>query len=95
MTILCTQAKSNKWGLCRCGQRETSELSYANKMDQCQDVSSPTPPLLPSTDRSYQTPPVEMVTQLVPIPEEVQLPSPMLSEEGPIPIPPPHATTPG
>ena len=95
MTILCAQAESNKWGLCHCGQWATSELSYANEMDQRQDMSSPMPPLLPSTDQSYQTPPVEMVTQLMPIPEEVQLPSPTSSEEGPIPIPLPRATTPG
>ena len=85
-------------GLCRCGQRATSELSYAEEMDQRQDTSSPTPPSSPSsppTDGSYQTPVTESVTRLVPIPEEVHLPSPTSSEEEPIPVPPPRAVTPG
>ena len=38
---------------------------------------------------------MESVTRLVPVPEEVQLPSPTSSEEEAIPIPPPHAATPG
>ena len=62
-------------------------------MDQRQDASSLTPPLLPPTDGSYQTPPVESMTRLVPAPEEVQLPSPTSSEDAPIPVPPPRATT--
>ena len=41
------------------------------------------------------TPPVDSVAMLVPIPEEVQLPLPTPSKEMPIPVPPPHATTPG
>ena len=81
--------------MCRCGQRATSELSYAEEMDQRQDASSPTPPLSPPTDGSYQTPVTESVTHLVPVPEEVQLPSPTSSEEEAIPVPPPRATTPG
>ena len=63
MTILCAQANSNERGLCCCGQRATSELSYAEEMDQRQDVSSLSVPLSsPPTDRSYRTPPVEEVT---------------------------------
>ena len=65
-------------------------------MDQRQDASSPTPPSSsPPTDGSYQTPVTESVTRLVPVPEDVQLPSPTSSEEEAIPIPPPRATTPG
>ena len=87
--------ESNERGLCRCGRRATSELSYAEEMDQRQDASSPTPPLSLPTDGSYQTPVTKSVTRLVLVPEEVQLPSPTSSEEEPIPIPPPRATTPG
>ena len=95
MTILRTQVEANEQGLCRCGRRATSELSYAEEMDQRQDASSPSPPLLPPTDWSYQTPVMESVTCLVPVPEYVQLPSPTTSEEEVIPVPPPRATTPG
>ena len=63
-------------------------------MDQRQDASSPSPPSSPPTDGSYQTPVTESVTRLVPVPEDVQLPSPTSSEEVPIPVPPPRATTP-
>ena len=63
--------------------------------DQRQDASSPSPPSSPPTDGSYQTPVTESVTRLVPVPEEVQLPSPTTSEEEPIPVPPPRAPTPG
>ena len=95
MTILRAQVESNERGLCRCGQRATSELSYAEEMDQRQDASSPlVPPSSPPTDRSYRTPPVEE-NCLVPVPKEVQLPSPTSSKEVTIPVPPPHATTPG
>ena len=90
--------ESNERGLCRCGRRATSELSYADEIDQGQDASSPSPPLSPSsppTDGSYQTPVTESVTRLVPVPEDVQLPSPTSSEQEPIPVPPPRATTPG
>ena len=80
--------------MCRCGQRATSELSYAEEMDQRQDASSPSPPSSPPTDGSYQTPVTESVTRLVPVPEDVQLPSPTSSEEVPIPMPPPRASTP-
>ena len=95
MTILQAQVESNERGLCRCGQRATSELSYAEEMDQRQDASLPSPPSLPPTNGSYQTPVMESVTRLIPVPEEVQLPSPTSSKEEPIPIPPPRATTPG
>ena len=95
MTILRAQVESNERGLCRCGQRATSELSYAEEMDQRQDASSLSPPSSPPTDGSYQTPVTESVTCLVPVPEDVQLPSPTSSEEVPIPVPPPRATTPG
>ena len=81
MTILWAQVESSERGLCRCGQRATSELSYAEEMDQRQDASSPTPPSLPPTDGLYQTPVTESVTRLVPVPEDVQLPSPTSSEE--------------
>ena len=87
--------ESNERGLCRCGQQATSELSYAEEMDQRQDASSPSPPSSPPTDGSYQTPVTESVTRLVPVPEDVQLPSPTSSEEEAIPVPPPRATTPG
>ena len=95
MTILRAQVEANERGLCRCGRRATSELSYAEEMDQRQDASSISPPSSPPTDGSYQTPVTESVTRLVPIPEDVQLPSPTSSEEAPIPIPPPRAPTPG
>ena len=81
--------------MCCCGRWATSELSYAEEMDQRQDASSPSPPLSPPTDGSYQTPVTESVTRLVPVPEDVQLPSPTTSEEEPIPVPPPRASTPG
>ena len=95
MTILRAQVESQERGLRRCGQRATSELSYAEEMDQRQDASSPTPPSSPPTDGSYQTPVTESVTHPIPVPEGVQLPSPTSSEEVPIPVPPPRATTPG
>ena len=95
MTILHAQVEANERGLCRCGRRATSELSYAEEMDQRQDASSPSPLSSPPTDGSYQTPATESVTRLVPVPEEVQLPSPTSSEEVPIPVPPPRASTPG
>ena len=94
MTLLQAQVESNERSLCRCGRWATSELSYAEEMDQRQDASSPSPPS-PPTDGSYQTPVTESVTQLVPVPEDVQLPSPTSSEEVPIPVPPPCTTTPG
>ena len=80
-------------GLCCCGRWAISELSYAEEMDQRQDASSPSPPSSPPTDGSYQTPVTESVTHLVPVPEDVQLPSPTTSEEEVIPVPPPRATT--
>ena len=95
MTILRAQVESNERGLCRCGRWVSSELSYAEEMDQRQDASSPSPPSSPPTDGSYRTPVTESVTRLVPVPEDVQLPSPTSSEEVPIPIPPPRAATPG
>ena len=95
MTILRAQVEANERSLCRCGQRATSELSYAKEMDQRQDASSPSPPSSPPTDGSYQTPVTESVTRLVPVPEDVQLPSPTSSEEVPIPVPLPRAPTPG
>ena len=95
MTILRAQVEANERGLCRCGQRATSELSYAEEMDQRQDASSPSPPSSLPTDGSYQTPVTESVTRLVPVPEDVQLPSPTSSEEEVLPVPPPRAPTPG
>ena len=86
---------SNERGLCRCGRWATSELSYAEEMDQRQDASTLSPPSSPPTDGSYQTPIAESVTRLVPVPTDVQLLSPTSSEEEPIPIPPPRAVTPG
>ena len=38
---------------------------------------------------------MELVTHMIPIPEDVQLPSPTSSEEEVLPVPPPHALTPG
>ena len=70
-------------------------MSYAEEMDQRQDASSPSPPSSPPTDGSYQTPVTESVTRLVPVPEDVQLPSPTTSEEEAIPVPLPRAPTPG
>ena len=93
MTILRAQVESNEQGLCRCGCRATSELLYAEEMDQRQDASSLSPPSSPPTDRSYQTPVTELVTRLVPVPKEVQLPSPTTSKEEVLPVPPPCATT--
>ena len=95
MTILRAQVESNERGLCRCDQRATSELLYAEEMDQREGASSPSPPSSPPTDGSYQTPVSESVTHLVPVPEDVQLPSPTSSKEEAIPIPPPRAMTPG
>ena len=95
MTILRAQVESNERGLCRCGQRATSELSYAEEMDQRQDASSPSPPSSPPTDGSYQTPVTESVGRLIPIPEDVQLPSPTSSSSEVLPVPPPRTTTPG
>ena len=93
LTILRAQVEANERGLCRCGRRATSELSYAEEMDQRQDTSSPSLPSSPPTDGSYQTPVTESVTRLVPVPEDMQLPSPTSSEEEAIPIPPPCAVT--
>ena len=93
MTILQAQVEANERGLCRCGRRATSELSYAEEMDQRQDASSLSPPSSPPTDGSYQTPVTESVTRLVPVPEDVQLPSPTSSKEEAIPVPPPRTTT--
>ena len=93
MTILWAQVESNEQGLCRCGRRATSELSYAEEMDQRQDASPPSSPSSPPTDGSYQTPVTESMTRLVPVPEDVQLPSLTSSEEVPIPIPLPRAST--
>ena len=95
MTILQAQVEGQERGLCHCGQWATSELSYAEEMDQRQDASSPSPPSSPPTDGSYQTLVTESVTRLVPMPEDVQLPSPTSSEEEVIPVLPPCATTPG
>ena len=89
MTILRAQVEANEQGLCRCGRWATSELSYAEEMDQRKDASSPTPPSSPPTDNSYQTPPVEAVATLVPVPEDVQLPSLTSSEVEAIPVLPP------
>ena len=95
LTILRAQVELNERGLCRCGQRATSELSYAEEMDQRQNTSSPSLPLSPPTDRSYRTPPVEEVTWLIPVPKEVQLPSPTSSEEVAVSVPLPCASSPG
>lgn len=85
--------------LCCCGEQATSKLSYAEDIAERQNASAPSSPsVLPSsllTDQSYQTPPVDVVTQLVSVPEDVQLPSPTISKDHPIPIPPLHASTPG
>ena len=70
-------------------------MSYAEEMDLRQDASSPSPPSSPPTNGSYQTPPVEGVATLVPVPEDVQLPSLTSSEEEVLPVLPPRATTPG
>ena len=94
MTILRAQGDTNQWGLCHCGQRATLELSYAEEMDQCEDASSPSVPLSsPPADNSYWTPPVEEVMQLVPVLEDVQMPSLTSSEEEAIPVPPLCAST--
>ena len=95
MTILRAQVEGNEQNLCHCGQRATSELSYAEEMDQRQDASSPSPPSSLPTDGLYQTPVTESVTCLVPVLKDVQLPSPTTSEEEVIPVLPLRATTPG
>ena len=95
MTILWAQVEANERGLYHCGRQATSELSYAEEMDQRQDASSPSPPSSPPTDNSYQTPLVDNAALPVLAPEDVQLPSPTSSEEEAIPIPPPRAMTPG
>ena len=81
LTILRAQVEANERGLCCCGQQATSELSYAEEMDQRQDASSPSPPSSPPTDGSYQTPVTESVTCSVPVPEDEQLLSPTASSE--------------
>ena len=93
MTILQAQVEGSERRLCRCGQRATSELSYAEEMDQRQDTSLPSPPSSPPTNGSYQTPPVEGVAALMPVPEDMQLPWLTSSEEVVLPVPPPRATT--
>ena len=80
---------------CRCGEQATSELFYAKDLATHEGASSPTPLSLLDMDMSFQTLPAKVVTALVPIPEEVQLPSPLASEGAPLPVPPPQATTPG
>ena len=85
---------------CRCGERASSELSYAKEGARHQGASPASPSegtLLssPSTDQSYQTPPVGQVTVLVPVPEDVQLLSPNTSEDEIVRVPPPRAPTPG
>ena len=87
--------ESNERGLYCCGRGATSKLSYAEEMDQRQDASFPSLPSSPPTDGSYQTPVTESVTRLIPVPKDVQLPSPTSSEEEVIPILPPRAITPG
>ena len=94
MTIFWAQVKSNEKGLCRCGQCTTSELSYTEEMDQCWNASEPLIPSSPDTDQSYHTPLIEE-SESKPLPEDVQLPSPMTSEEAQILVPPPRATSPG
>ena len=99
MLILEAQAMSQE-RLCRCGRRATSELSYADDMQGQQNASpasSTSGTLLLSlpTDQSYQTPPVEQVTKLVLVLEDIQLPSPSSSSEVAIPVPPPCVPTPG
>ena len=86
--------------LCRCGHRATSELPYADKMPGQQNALPAlsflgTPPSSPHTNQSYQTPPVEQVTALVLVPEDVQLLSPNSSEQEAIPVPLPRVPTPG
>ena len=93
MTILWAQVESNERGLCRCGQRATSKLLYAEEMDQRQDTSSVLVPSSPDTDQSYRTAPVNGTGRLIPIPEDIQLLSPMSSEDALISVPLPHAPT--
>ena len=95
MLFRSAQVEASERRLCHYGQRATSELSYAEEMDQRQDASSPSPPSSLPTDGSYQTPVTESATRLVPVPEDVQLPSPTSSEDAPLFVPPPRATTPG
>ena len=84
---------------CRCGERASSELSYAEEVSGRQDASSASslnvPPSSPPTDQSYQTPPLEQTGELAVVPEDVQLPSPDTSEEEVVRVPPPRAPTPG
>ena len=85
---------------CRCGERATSELSYAEDMDGQQNASPAssslrTPPSSPPTDQSCQTPLVEQVGTLVLVLEDIQLPSPNTSEDEIVRVPPLRAPTPG
>ena len=99
MIILESQVQSHEERLCRCSHKATSELSYAEEMQGQQNASPASlslsiPPSSPSMDQSYQTPPLEQVTALVLVPEEVQLPSPNSSEEEVLRVPLPCAPTP-
>ena len=94
LLILRAQSQSHKERLCHCGQWATSKLSYVDDVVQNASPAAPSegmPPLSPYTDLLYQTPLLEQVTALVPVPEEVQLPSPNTSEEEVVRVPPPRA----
>ena len=85
---------------CRCGKRASLELSYAEDMAVQQNVSPAlsslgTSPSSPPTDQSYQTPLVEQVTALIPVPDDAQLPPPNSSEDEIVQVPPPRSPTPG
>ena len=92
--ILWAQGQSQEEGLCCCGQWATSKLSYADEVAHWGALSAFTPlPLL--TGQLYRTPPVEQVTVLVPVLEDILLPSPNVSEDNALPVPSPCTPTQG
>ena len=102
VTMLEAHCEALEKGLCCCWQCATPELSYAKEVDQ---HASPATELSPvsirslsyllsnslRTNTSYQPPVISQVATLVPILEEVQLPSPTTSEDKIVQIPPPRA----
>jgi hypothetical protein len=97
--LLQAHCKALEKGLCHCSQRATLELSYVAEMDQRASSPSSASGLLltssepdsPATNVLYQSLPVEQVTTLVLVLEEVGLLSPSTSEDKIVQIPPPCA----
>ena len=77
----------------------TLELLYTEDLDTQQNASISSTPLVPPsslpTYQLYQTPPVEVVTALVLVPEDIQLPSPSTTKDEIVcPVLPPCAPSP-